>query len=73
MDRRQCSPMPCARSTSRIVKVFKRVNDEWHEMSIEIHHLLDHKHHIPTVSAWQQAEFGYLSPNGTVEQRVERL
>ena len=42
-------------------------------MSIEIHHLLDHTHYIPTVAAWQQAEFGYLSPNGTVEQRVERL
>jgi len=42
-------------------------------VSIEIHHLLDHRQHIPTVAAWQQAEFGYLSPNGTVEQRVERL
>jgi hypothetical protein len=42
-------------------------------MSIKIHHLLDHKHHIPTVAAWQQAEFGYLSPNATVEERAERL
>lgn len=42
-------------------------------MSIEIHHLLDHSRHIPTVAAWQQAEFGYLSPNGTAEQRAERL
>jgi predicted N-acetyltransferase YhbS len=42
-------------------------------MSIEIHHLLDHTHHIPTVAAWQQAEFGYLSPGGSVEQRAERL
>ena len=42
-------------------------------MSIEIHHLLDYQHHIPTVAAWQQAEFGYLSPNGTLEQRAERL
>ena len=42
-------------------------------MSIAIHHLLDHKQHIPTVAAWQHAEFGYLSPNGTVEQRVDRL
>jgi len=42
-------------------------------LSIEIHHLLDHQNHIPTVAAWQQAEFGYLSPNGTVEQRAERL
>jgi predicted N-acetyltransferase YhbS len=42
-------------------------------MSIEIHHLHDYAHHIPTVAAWQQAEFGYLSPNGTAEQRAERL
>jgi predicted N-acetyltransferase YhbS len=42
-------------------------------VGIEIHHLLDHTQHIPTVAAWQQAEFGYLSPNGTLEQRVERL
>jgi predicted N-acetyltransferase YhbS len=42
-------------------------------MSIEIHHLLDYRHHIPTVAAWQHAEFGYLSPNGTLEQRAERL
>ena len=40
---------------------------------IEIHHLLDHRHHLPTVAAWQHAEFGYLSPGGTVEQRAERL
>jgi predicted N-acetyltransferase YhbS len=42
-------------------------------MTIEIHHLLDHAHHLPTVAAWQQAEFGYLSPGGTMEQRTERL
>ena len=28
---------------------------------------------IPTVAAWQQQEFGYLTPTGTVEQRIERL
>ena len=28
---------------------------------------------IPTVAGWQQQEFGYLSPAGTVEQRMERL
>jgi N-acetylglutamate synthase-like GNAT family acetyltransferase len=28
---------------------------------------------IPTIAAWQQQEFGYLSPAGTVEQRIERL
>ena len=42
-------------------------------MSIEIQHLFNHTHYIPTVAAWQQAEFGYLSPGGTVEQRAERL
>jgi predicted N-acetyltransferase YhbS len=42
-------------------------------MTTEIHHLLDHTHHLPTVAAWQQAEFGYLSPGGSVEQRAERL
>jgi predicted N-acetyltransferase YhbS len=42
-------------------------------MTIKIHHLLDHMHHLPTVAAWQHAEFGYLSPGGTVEQRAERL
>lgn len=42
-------------------------------MSIAVHHLLDQKQHIPTVAAWQHAEFGYLSPGGTVQQRVDRL
>src|SRR5215472_9925680 len=42
-------------------------------MTIDIHHLLDHKHHLPTVAAWQHAEFGYLNPGGSVAQRAERL
>jgi predicted GNAT family acetyltransferase len=42
-------------------------------MDIRIEHLLDHKHYIATIAAWQQAEFGYLSPQGTVGQRVKRL
>lgn len=42
-------------------------------MNIAIHHLLDYNHYIPAVAAWQQAEFGYLSPNTTAEQRSERL
>jgi predicted N-acetyltransferase YhbS len=42
-------------------------------MTIEIHHLLDYTRHIPTVAAWQHAEFGYLSPGGSVKQRAERL
>ena len=55
------------------MKVFEHRQDKGYDMSIEIHHLFDHQHHIPTVAAWQQAEFGYLSPNGTLEQRAERL
>jgi predicted N-acetyltransferase YhbS len=42
-------------------------------MDLRIEHLLEHKHHIPTIAAWQQEEFGYLSPQGTIGQRVERL
>jgi predicted N-acetyltransferase YhbS len=38
-----------------------------------IAHLMECRHHIPTIAAWQQAEFGYLNPNGTVEERIERL
>ncbi len=38
-----------------------------------IEHLMECRHHIPTIAAWQQEEFGYLNPNGTVEERVERL
>ena len=40
---------------------------------IRIAHLMECKHHIPTIAAWQQEEFGYLNPNGTVEERLERL
>ena len=40
---------------------------------IRIEHLTEHAHHIPTIARWQQAEFGYLNPNGTVEERVTRL
>jgi predicted N-acetyltransferase YhbS len=42
-------------------------------MQISIEHLMDCTRCIPTVAAWQQTEFGYLSPAGTVEQRIERL
>src|SRR5512135_1975792 len=38
-----------------------------------IEHLMECRHHIPTIAAGQQAEFGYLNPNGTVEERIERL
>ena len=40
---------------------------------MRIEHLVDHKHFIPTIAAWQQREFGYLTPNTTVEHRIERL
>jgi predicted N-acetyltransferase YhbS len=42
-------------------------------MEIRIDHLLDHKGCVPIVAAWQQEEFGYLTPTGTVEQRMQRL
>ena len=38
-----------------------------------IEHLMECRHYIPTIAAWQQEEFGYLNPAGTVEERVERL
>ena len=40
---------------------------------IRIAHLMECKQHIRTIAAWQQEEFGYLNPNGTVEERLERL
>lgn len=40
---------------------------------VRIAHLMECRQHIPTIAAWQQGEFGYLNPNGTVEERVERL
>jgi predicted N-acetyltransferase YhbS len=42
-------------------------------MNIRIDHLLEHKRCVPIVAAWQQEEFGYLTPTGTIEQRIERL
>ena len=38
-----------------------------------IDYLADHPSHLPTVAAWQQAQFGYLTPNATLEDRTERL
>jgi predicted N-acetyltransferase YhbS len=40
---------------------------------IRIAHLMECRNHIPTIAAWQQEEFGYLNPSGTVEERAERL
>jgi len=41
------------------------------EMKVE--YLADHPSHLPTVAAWQHAEFGYLTPNATLEDRAARL
>lgn len=40
---------------------------------IRIAHLMECEHYIPTIAAWQQEEFSYLNPGGTVEDRLERL
>ena len=38
-----------------------------------VEYLADFVWHVPTVAAWQHAQFGYLSPAVTLEQRVARL
>jgi len=40
---------------------------------MKVDYLADHPSHLPTVAAWQHAEFGYLTPNATLEDRTERL
>ena len=40
---------------------------------MKVEYLADHPSHVPTVAAWQQAQFGYLTPNATLEDRTERL
>ena len=40
---------------------------------VKVAYLADHPAHLPTVAAWQQAQFGYLSPSTTLEVRTERL
>lgn len=40
---------------------------------MRIEYLADCQEHLETVAAWQQAEFGYLNPAVSVEQRQERL
>jgi GNAT superfamily N-acetyltransferase len=42
-------------------------------MSVLVEHVMNYVQFIPTIAAWQQQEFGYLSPEGTVEQRIDRL
>ena len=40
---------------------------------MKIEYLADHPSHLPTVAAWQHAQFGYLNPATTIEDRTERL
>jgi predicted N-acetyltransferase YhbS len=40
---------------------------------VKVEYLADHPAHLPTVAAWQQAQFGYLTPSATLEDRTERL
>jgi predicted N-acetyltransferase YhbS len=40
---------------------------------MNIEYLADHPAYVPTVAAWQQAEFGYLTPALTLDDRTERL
>lgn len=40
---------------------------------MRIEYLADFESHLPTVAAWQQAQFGYLAPSVTLEQRTQRL
>ena len=42
-------------------------------MVFRIEHLTDCPAHLALVAAWQQAEFGYLNPSITLEQREARL
>jgi len=40
---------------------------------MRIEHLVDCQEHLEAVAAWQQAEFGYLNPAVSLEQRQDRL
>jgi predicted N-acetyltransferase YhbS len=42
-------------------------------VEVKVEYLADHPAHVPTVAAWQQAQFGYLAPATTLEDRTERL
>jgi predicted N-acetyltransferase YhbS len=41
------------------------------EMKIE--YLADYSEYVPMVAAWQHAQFGFLTPLATLEDRTERL
>ncbi|UGY12924.1 GNAT family N-acetyltransferase [Bradyrhizobium septentrionale] len=38
-----------------------------------VEYLADHPALVPTIAAWQHAQFGYLTPAATLEDRTERL
>jgi predicted N-acetyltransferase YhbS len=40
---------------------------------MKIEYLADHPAHVQMVAEWQQAQFGYLTPALTLEDRAERL
>jgi GNAT superfamily N-acetyltransferase len=40
---------------------------------MKIEYLADYPQHLQTVGEWQQAEFGYLTPTMTLEDRTGRL
>lgn len=40
---------------------------------VRIAHLADHPHHLAVLAAWHQAQFGYLNPSVTIEERTQRL
>lgn len=40
---------------------------------MRIEHLADNSSHLQTLAAWHHAQFGYLNPTVTIEQRLERL
>jgi N-acetylglutamate synthase-like GNAT family acetyltransferase len=41
--------------------------------TMKIEYLADYPLHLPTIAAWQHAEFGYLTPMTTLQDRNERL
>jgi len=40
---------------------------------MRIEYLVDYPLHLPKVATWQHAQFGYLTPTTTLEDRGERL
>jgi predicted N-acetyltransferase YhbS len=40
---------------------------------MKIEYLTDHPANVPTVAAWEHAQFGYLNPATTLDDRTERL